>query len=147
MPESQLLHDLLSALRRERRTFAVVIDEFGGTAGIVTTEDVLELLVGDIEDEFDDSDRHAVRRLGADRYLLDGTLRTERLAELTGLEVPDGAYETVAGLVLDRLGHIPEPGETVTEDRFELQVTRVDGVRVTELTVTVLPPLDGEARS
>ncbi|MEX0835361.1 MAG: hemolysin family protein [Nitriliruptor sp.] len=147
VPESQLLHDLLSALRRERRTFAVVIDEFGGTAGIVTTEDVLELLVGDIEDEFDGS-HHAVRRLGADRYLVDGTLRTERLAELTGLEIPDGAYETVAGLALDRLGHIPEPGETVTEDRFELQVTRVDGVRVTELTVTVLPPpADDEADS
>ncbi|MEX1177317.1 MAG: hemolysin family protein, partial [Nitriliruptor sp.] len=143
VPESQQLHELLSALRRERRTFAVVIDEFGGTAGVVTTEDVLELLVGDIEDEFDDS-HHTIRRLGAGRYVVDGTLRTERLAELTGLEVPDGAYETVAGLVLDRLGHIPEPGEVVTEGRLELQVTRIDGVRVTALTVTVRPEDDVE---
>jgi CBS domain containing-hemolysin-like protein len=65
------LHSLLSALRRERRTFAVVIDEFGGTAGIVTTEDVLELLVGDIEDEFDTS-HHSIRRLGADRFVVAG---------------------------------------------------------------------------
>jgi CBS domain containing-hemolysin-like protein len=138
VPESQPLHSLLSALRRERRTFAVVIDEFGGTAGIVTTEDVLELLVGDIEDEFDTS-QHAIRRLGADRFVVAGTLRTERLAELTDAEVPDGAYETVAGLVLDRLGHIPEPGERVREGRLEVEVTRVEGVRVTELTVVVLP--------
>jgi CBS domain containing-hemolysin-like protein len=147
VPESQPLHSLLSALRRERRTFAVVIDEFGGTAGIVTTEDVLELLVGDIEDEFDES-HHTVRRLGADRYLVQGTLRTERLAELTGLEVPDGAYETVAGFVLDRLGHIPSPGEWVREDRLELEVTRVDGVRVTEVTVVAhAAPADDEGAS
>lgn len=147
VPESQPLHSLLSALRRERRTFAVVIDEFGGTAGIVTTEDVLELLVGDIEDEFDAS-HHTVRRLGADRYLVQGTLRTERLAELTGLEVPDGAYETVAGFVLDRLGHIPAPGERVREERLELEVTRVDGVRVTEVTVVAhAAPVDEEGSS
>jgi CBS domain containing-hemolysin-like protein len=140
VPESQPLHSLLSALRRDRRTFAIVIDEFGGTAGVVSTEDVLELLVGEIEDEFDPAHPHAVRRIGADRYRVAGALRTERLAELSGCEVPDGAYETVAGFVLDRLGHIPAPGERVREDRLQLEVARVDGVRVTEVLVTVDPP-------
>jgi CBS domain containing-hemolysin-like protein len=140
VPESQPLHSLLSALRRDRRTFAVVIDEFGGTAGVVSTEDVLELLVGEIEDEFDAAHAHAIRRVGTGRYRVSGALRTERLAELTGHEVPDGAYETVAGFVLDRLGHIPARGERVREDRLELEVARVDGVRVTELLVTVHPP-------
>jgi CBS domain containing-hemolysin-like protein len=145
VPESQPLQSLLGALRRERRTFALVIDEFGGTAGVVTTEDVLELLVGDIEDEFDEF-HHTVRRLGAGRYLVDGSLRTERLAELSGLDVADGAYETVAGLILDRLGHIPTAGERVIEDGLELEVTRVDGVRVTSVLVTVLSETGREGR-
>jgi CBS domain containing-hemolysin-like protein len=135
VPESQPLRVLLSALRREQRTFAVVVDEFGGTAGIVTVEDVLEVLVGDIEDEFDESDA-SVRRVGAGRHLVRGTLRTELLEERLGLEVPDGAYETVAGYVLDQLGHIPVAGETVRTDELELRVTGVEGVRITELLVT-----------
>jgi CBS domain containing-hemolysin-like protein len=147
VPESQPLRSLLSGLRREQRTFAVVVDEFGGTAGIVTVEDVLEVLVGDIEDEFDQS-RVSVRRLGAGRHVLRGTLRTERLEELLDVELPEGAYETVAGFVIDRLGHIPEPGEVVHTDDIELRVTRVEGVRVTELTVTDRrrPSADGEER-
>ncbi|WP_052668164.1 hemolysin family protein [Nitriliruptor alkaliphilus] len=148
VPESQPLRSLLSAFRHAQRTFAVVVDEFGGTAGIVTVEDVLEVLVGDIEDEFDASEA-TVRRLGADRHVVRGSLRTERLEELLGVEVPDGAYETVAGFVLDRLGHIPEPGEVVATDEFDLEVTGVEGVRITELTVTDrrTTPRDGEVGS
>jgi CBS domain containing-hemolysin-like protein len=139
VPESQPLRRLLGALRREQRTFAIVVDEFGGTAGIVTVEDVLEVLVGEIEDEYD-AEEAAVRRLGAGRHLIRGTLRTERLEELLGVDVPDGAYETVAGFVLDRLGHIAEPGEVVSTDDFDLEVTGVEGVRITELVVTEHPP-------
>lgn len=141
VPESQPLRRLLSALRREQRTFAVVVDEFGGTAGIVTVEDVLEVLVGEIEDEFDAGEA-PVRRLGPDRHLVRGTLRTERLEELLGVAVPDGAYETVAGFVLDQLGHIPERGERVVADGFDLEVTGVEGVRITELVVTGRRPTD-----
>jgi CBS domain containing-hemolysin-like protein len=138
VPESQPLRRLLADLRRQHRTFAVAIDEFGGTAGVVTVEDVLEVLVGDIEDEFDRASAE-VRRLGAGRHVVRGSLRVDRLSELLGIDLPEGHYETVAGLVLEQLGHIPEPGEKVDVDRVELQVTRVDGVRVTELTVTVRP--------
>jgi CBS domain containing-hemolysin-like protein len=134
VPESEPLRRLLGDLRRERRTFALVVDEYGGTAGIVTFEDVLEQLVGDIEDEFD-LRGHGVRRVGAGRHLLRGSLHVDRFEELLGSPVPEGEYETVAGLVLDRLGHIPEPGERVTVDGWELTVTRVEGVRITELTL------------
>ncbi|MFA9445870.1 hemolysin family protein [Egicoccus sp. AB-alg6-2] len=134
VPESELLRRLLTDLRREQRTFALVIDEYGGTAGIVTVEDVLEQLVGDIEDEFDRAG-HDVRRIGAGRHLVKGSLRIERLGELFGAEVPDGEYETIAGFVLDRLGHIPEPGERASFDGWELTVTRVEGVRITELAL------------
>ncbi len=135
VPESQPLRLLLGALRREQRTFAVVVDEFGGTAGIVTVEDVLEVLVGDITDEFD-AEEASIRRLGAGRHIVRGSLRTELLEELLGVDVPDGAYETVAGFVLDRLGHIPARGEAVVTDDFELEVAGVEGVRITELVVT-----------
>ncbi|MTV25752.1 HlyC/CorC family transporter [Nitriliruptoraceae bacterium ZYF776] len=135
VPESQPLRQLLSDLRRQRRTFALVVDEFGGTAGIVTVEDVLEVLVGDIEDEFDRR-RSSVRRLGVGRYVMRGSLRTELVEEAVGLALPDGPYETVAGFVLDQLGHIPEPGEVVRVEGYELQVRAVEGARITEVTIT-----------
>lgn len=138
VPESESLRRLLGDLRREQRTFALVIDEYGGTAGIVTVEDVLEQLVGDIEDEFDRRGID-VRRIGAGRHLVKGSLRIERLGEVFGAELPDGEYETVAGFVLDRLGHIPEPGERVEFDEWELTVTRVEGARITELALRRLP--------
>jgi CBS domain containing-hemolysin-like protein len=134
VPESEPLRRLLGDLRRERRTFALVVDEYGGTAGIVTLEDVLEQLVGDIEDEFDRRG-HVVRRVGAGRHLVLGSLRVDRLEQLFGVELPEGEYDTVAGFVLDQLGHIPEPGERVTIDGWELTVTRVEGVRITELAL------------
>ena len=132
VPESEPLRRLLTDLRREQRTFALVVDEYGGTAGIVTLEDVLEELVGDIEDEFDRAG-HRVRRVGAGRYLVDGSLRVDRAREVFGEELPEGEYETVAGFVLAELGHIPEPGETVRHGDLELMVTRMEGVRITEL--------------
>jgi CBS domain containing-hemolysin-like protein len=138
VPESEPLRRLLSDLRREQRTAALVVDEYGGTAGIVTVEDVLERLVGDIEDEFD-RQGHAVRRIGAGRHLLRGSLQLDRVAELFGVELPEGEYETAAGYVLDQLGHIPEPGERVEVDGWELTVTRVEGVRITELALRRLP--------
>lgn len=146
VPESGLLRRLLSDLRREHRTSALVVDEYGGTAGVVTLEDVLEELVGDIKDEFDQVG-HLVRRIGAGQHLIRGNLRAERVEQILGETLPEGEYETVAGFVLDRLGHIPEPGERVTYGSLELTVTRVEGVRVTELTARKLPPSDASPPS
>jgi CBS domain containing-hemolysin-like protein len=140
VPESESLRRLLGELRREQRTFALAVDEYGGTAGIVTVEDVLEQLVGDISDEFDRRSDTEVRRVGAGRYLVAGTLRVPRVAELFDVELPDGEYETLAGFVLDQLGHIPEPGERVTFDRIELTVLTLVGVRITEIALRVLEP-------
>lgn len=135
VPEVELLRQLLPDLRREQRTSALVVDEYGGTAGIVTLEDVLEELVGDIEDEFDPVARQ-VRRVGPGRSLVGAGLRVDRVEELLGEALPEGDYETVAGFVLDRLGHIPEPGEAVRYGGLELLVTRVEGMRITEVAVT-----------
>ncbi len=141
VPETGPLRRLLADLRRERRTFALAVDEYGGTAGIVTVEDVLEELVGDIEDEFDRTAAE-VRRVGVGRFLVPGTLRVHRVGQLFGVELPDGEYETLAGFVLDRLGHIPEPGERVVHDRLELTVLALEAVRITQLALRVLPERD-----
>ncbi len=138
VPESEPLRRLLADLRREQRTQALVVDEYGGTAGLITLEDVLEELVGEIEDEFDRGG-HLVRRVGAGRHLVPGALRADRVGELFGQELPDGEYETVAGFLLDQLGHIPEPGESATCGRLEFTVTRLEGVRITEIAVRELP--------
>ncbi len=134
VPEAARLPQLLALLRREQRTFSLVVDEHGTTAGIVTVEDVVERLVGDISDEFDRRAR-VVRRAGPRRHLVSGAMRVDQLARLVGVELPEGPYETVAGHVLDALGHIPEVGESVTTDAATITVTATSGARITEVAV------------
>ncbi|MFU8839955.1 MAG: hemolysin family protein [Nitriliruptoraceae bacterium] len=137
VPEAARLRRLLAEFRRLQRTAAVVIDEHGGTVGLVTLEDVLEELVGDIEDEFDAAGL-AVRRRGPGRTSVDGRLRLDRASVLFAEPLPDGPYETLAGFVLDQLGHVPSVGEIVQYGRLELTVHRMDGTRITELLVREL---------
>jgi CBS domain containing-hemolysin-like protein len=134
VPESETLRRVLDELRRQRRTFAVVVDEFGSTAGIVTLEDVLEALVGDIEDEFD---RRSRRPLGGDR--IPGSTTVGRFTERFDVVLPDGPYETVAGFVMDELGEIPAPGARVSVGPLDITVLRREGLRVTELLVRPRP--------
>ncbi len=138
VPESASLRRLVTQLRREKCTFAVVVDEYGATAGIVTLEDLLEELVGEIEDEFDRGTR-PIRRIGVGRYLVDASVRPDEVAAETGVGLPGGDYGTVAGLVLDVLGRIPEPGDEIRLDTALMVVTRMDGMRVAEIEVTVTP--------
>lgn len=137
VPEAARLRRLLAEFRRLHRTAAVVIDEHGGTVGLVTLEDVLEELVGDIEDEFD-AVGVAVRRRGPGRTSVDGRLRLDRAAALFGEPLPEGPYETLAGFVLDQLGHVPEVGEVVQYGSLELAVSRMDGTRITEVLIREL---------
>jgi CBS domain containing-hemolysin-like protein len=134
VPESETLRRVLDELRRQRRTFAVVVDEFGSTAGIVTLEDVLEALVGDIEDEFD---RRTRRPMGGDR--IPGSMPVGRFAERFGFTLPDGPFETVAGYVMAELGEIPQPGVRLGAGPLEITVTRREGLRITELLVRPRP--------
>ena len=134
VPESVALRRLLADFAQTQRTAAIVIDEFGSTAGIVTIEDVVEELVGEIEDEFDPRETF-VRRIGTDRYRLPGSLQVDQFAAFLGVTLPDGPYETVAGFVLDALGMIPAVGATVTTDALTFTVRHVDAVRITEVDV------------
>ena len=111
VPESQRAEALLSEMRRRRTHMAVVVDEFGGTAGLVTIEDAIEELLGPIEDEYDEEEGPGFQPAGERRFLLDGTLRLDDLEEQFGISLPRDEAETIAGHLLMRFGRIPRKGE------------------------------------
>jgi putative hemolysin len=133
LPESIGVLDALRRLQAERQTLAIVINEYGGTEGIVTMEDLLEELVGEIYDEFD-RDSQGIARQPDGSVLLPGTFPIHDCPDL-GISLPEGPYTTVAGLVLDRLGRLPEPGDTVHVDRWVLEVLAVEHRAITRLRV------------
>ena len=126
---------LLDRLRASGLQTALVVDEYGGTAGLVTLEDVVEEIVGDVRDEHDRRETSPVRRLGGEAWLVSGLLRDDEIAEATGFRMPEGDYETVAGLVLARLGRIPDAGDEIRVDDWRITVVQMDRHRVAELRV------------
>ncbi|MEV4647094.1 hemolysin family protein [Saccharopolyspora sp. NPDC049357] len=139
VPETLDGDALLNRLRGSGLQLAVVVDEYGGTAGIVSLEDVVEEIIGDVRDEHDRLEISAVRRLGDDSWLISGLLRPDELAEATGFEMPEGDYETVAGLLLWRLGRIPSVGDQLELEDWRLTVMRMDKHRIAELRLTKQP--------
>ncbi|MEW2377106.1 hemolysin family protein [Micromonospora sp. NPDC047812] len=141
VPESLDLDGVLAALGSAGADLAIVVDEYGGTDGVVTTEDLVEELVGEIADEFDpdavdDAGAAGLRVPGGERtVLVDGMLRSDELAEQTGFRLPEGPYETLAGFLMARLGHIPLAGETVDESGFEFTVVEVERHRIEQVRV------------
>jgi CBS domain containing-hemolysin-like protein len=136
VPQSLDGDALMTTLRGAGLQLAVVVDEYGGVAGIVTLEDVLEEIVGDVQDEHDKhDDDHAcgVRPSGRDTWLVSGLLRTDEVNDATGFAAPPGDYETLAGLVLSRLGRIPDVGDDLEVDGWRLTVVRRERNRVAEL--------------
>jgi putative hemolysin len=138
LPDSKMVLAALSEMRRERQHLAIVVDEYGGTAGIVTLEDLVEEVVGDIRDEYDIT-RPLTRKLLGGDVEVDGLLNLDDFEEETGLKLPEGPYETVAGYVVAVLGHLPKRGESVACDGFRLTVTELDGRRASRLRVTLVP--------
>jgi CBS domain containing-hemolysin-like protein len=134
VPETRGLDLILDDMRRARKQMAVVVDEHGGTAGVVSMEDLLEEIVGEIDDEHDPRvDRTSVEDSGS--TVLSGGLHLDEVEEASGFRVPEGPYETFAGFVLARLGHIPEPSEMVHEDGWRVEVVAVKGRRIETLRV------------
>jgi CBS domain containing-hemolysin-like protein len=139
VPESLDGDTLLDRLRSSGLQLAIVVDEYGGTAGLVTLEDLVEEIVGDVRDEHDRAEVNPVRPLGRDSWMVSGLLRDDELADATGFRMPEGDYETLAGLVLTRLGRIPEVNDEVRVDGWRITVMRMDRHRVAELRVAKVP--------
>jgi putative hemolysin len=138
LPGTKKVLPALQEMRREGHHLAIVVDEYGGTDGIVTLEDLVEELVGEIRDEYD-VEEHAARRLRGGDIDVDGLLNLEDFADRTGLELPEGPYETVAGFVMTALGKVPEVGDSVDALGRRFTVTELDGRRVARLRVTTVP--------
>lgn len=132
--EHRELDGVLLDLEAGRSRLAVVVDEHGGTAGLITREDILEELVGDIGDEYDDPASITVPRRG-DRFVFDGRVNLDELDARVGLVLPDGPYETLAGFLLQRFGRIPEAGEVLDHDGWRLEVLARDRLRIAEIAV------------
>ncbi|HVC25219.1 MAG TPA: hemolysin family protein [Acidimicrobiales bacterium] len=135
VPESRSALEVLSDMRGRRRGFAVVVDEHGGFAGILTIKDLVSELVGDLRDEFDRSASPSIVRIDATRFLVDGSCAVGEVREEVGVEIPDGEYVTLGGYLLDALGHIPAEGEVVERDGWGYRITRMDRRRVAKVVV------------
>jgi len=139
LPISKTVLSALSEMRRERAHLAIVVDDYGGTAGIVTLEDLVEELIGDIRDEYD-AEHSEATRLHDGEVEVDGLLNLDEFTEQTGIELPEGPYETAAGYVLAALGDLPSVGDSVQAAGRTITVTELDGRRIARLRVTAAPP-------
>jgi putative hemolysin len=142
MPGSKTLLPALMLMRRSGRHLAVVVDEYGGTDGIVTLEDLVEELVGEIEDEYDEGAADGARTVGGASEV-DGLLHRDEVADRTGLALPEGPYETLGGFVMTELGRVPAAGDEVVALGHRFTVVDMDGRRPARIRVEVLPD-DGE---
>ena len=141
IPESKRLNVLLKEFRSNRNHIAIVVDEYGGVAGIVTIEDVLEQIVGDIEDEYDfDETEDNIIRENEGVFRVKAGTEIEDFNQTLGAHFSDEEFDTVGGLVISRFGHLPKSGESVKFDGFLFSILRADSRRLHAVRVTRLPP-------
>jgi putative hemolysin len=144
VPETKDLGALLRELRELRQQLAVVVDEYGGTAGIVTLEDLVEEIVGEIEDEYDLPDS-TLAWVDDRTVVVAGSMTVDDFNETVGTELPHHDARTMAGLVFNALGRRPRPGDVVTLDALRLSVEELDGLRISRLRVGAVPARDARA--
>jgi CBS domain containing-hemolysin-like protein len=134
VPETKRVDELFREMRRGKIHMAIVVDEYGGTAGLVTIEDLLEEIVGPIQDEYD-SEEAPIKALSEREALVDGRVHLEEVNEALGLSLPVGEVDTIGGFVYRLLGHMPVLGDRVAYDGVDLIVERVDGVRIEQVKI------------
>ncbi|MFI5729665.1 hemolysin family protein [Kribbella sp. NPDC051587] len=144
LPDTAKLLPTLTEMRRRSTHLAIVLDEYGGTAGIVTLEDLVEELIGDIKDEYDEESPETTRFRSGDMEV-DGLLNLDDFADETGLELPDGPYETVGGFLAAQLGKVPAVGESAQVDHHTLTVTEMDGRRVARVRLHQVTQTEGQS--
>jgi putative hemolysin len=135
VPENKLVAELFAELQKSGDHLAMVADEFGGVAGMVTVEKLLEEIVGELEDELTKT-RKSFEAIGENSFQIDGGMRIEDANEKLELGIPEGPYETVAGFVLHLLGHIPKEGEQIRYEKLKMAVTAMKGLKIEKVLVT-----------
>jgi putative hemolysin len=142
IPETKPLAELLKELQTSALQMAIVVDEYGGTAGLVTIEDLVEEIVGEIRGEHEDGQDGEKMQLADGSWRLDGRAHLEVLDDLFGVEIKDAEYETVSGLIFSALGQVPKPGEVVERDGLRFTVEEVVNRRIKSLRVERIPPAE-----
>lgn len=137
VPESKRVEPLLKEFRSQRYHMAIVVDEYGGVSGVVTIEDILELIVGEIEDETDDEIEEDIKYLAGNVYQVKALTELDDFIEYFNCQLDEGDSDTIGGVVLHTFGHMPRKGEEVTINKFEFKVTSADSRRLQTLQVTV----------
>ncbi len=146
VPGSKRADTLLREFQAKKLHLAIVVDEYGGTAGLVTLEDLLEELVGEIRDEYDDDER-LIQRVTPRTFRVSGRLPIDELNAATGLQIPDDSFDTVGGWVLDLFGRVPHKGEKKEVDSVRVAVEKVERTRVLEVLVTLPEAVEKDAAS
>ncbi len=139
VPETKRVAELLREMQREKRHLAIVVDEYGGTAGLVTLEDLIEELIGEIQDEFD-FEEPLVEPLPDGSLRVSARMPVDEVNELIGGELPEGDWDTIGGLVFNLLGHVPSEGEVASCDGRELRAEKVQGRRIGRVRISAPPP-------
>ncbi len=133
VPETRRVLDVLAEMRQQHRAFGVVVDEYGGIAGVLTVKDLVEPLVGELQDEFDANDEPEIVRVDRNRWLIDGRTSIDEVRERLGLELPEGDYVTIGGFLFDHFDHIPVEGERAHLEGWELRVVELDKRRIAKV--------------
>ncbi|WMJ90775.1 HlyC/CorC family transporter [Anaerocolumna sp. MB42-C2] len=131
--------ELLIEMRKESIPLAIVLDEYGATAGLITLEDLLEEIVGDIRDEYDDDEEDSIRNIGENEYVADGNTKLDEINEFLGLELESDDYDSIAGHMIYLLDHLPEVGESVTDNNIVFTVDAVEKNRIDKVHIVILP--------
>ncbi len=143
VPATRRINELFADMQKQRTHVAIVVDEYGGTAGLITIEDILEEIVGEIQDEYDSEEDEYVQAIGDDGFILNARLDVDTLAETLMIELPDDHADTLGGLLYGLLGRVPEQGESVQYGGWLFAVISVDGRRIEKVRVEVaaFPPV------
>lgn len=136
VPESKKIDDLLREFQHEKKHIAIVVDEYGGTSGIVTLEDILEEIVGEIRDEYD-QEKPLIRRLSPEEYLVEGRINLDELSEETGISFSSEDVDTLGGYIYDILQKVPEEGEEIEYEGILFKIRKLQGQRITEVIIRI----------
>ncbi|HEX9796715.1 MAG TPA: hemolysin family protein [Anaerolineales bacterium] len=145
VPEAKRVDELLTEMQAKRIQMAIVVDEYGGTAGLVTFEDIVEEIVGEVRDEYDVAEELPYQRIEDDQYLFNGGIDLDDVNQLIGSDLPKDTSETLGGFIYSQLGRVPHPGETLAAGGLQLVVEQVVGRRIRKVRATRFLPVDSEA--